>query len=131
MSTPCACDRDYDSDTGAMNDYVCDWCCDGKTDCQKHAAELRRIKQLYYKMHAVGGHLLTGTETLGSHLHLQYDVLRQICAFVQESPDFIQSHDAVRIAIVDLLNELLQETMAVGLYDLFHETLAFADSVKS
>ena len=22
----CACDRDYDSVTGTMNDYVCDWC---------------------------------------------------------------------------------------------------------
>jgi hypothetical protein len=26
MSSVCVCDREYDSVTGTMNDYVCDWC---------------------------------------------------------------------------------------------------------
>jgi len=90
-----------------------------------HATDISRIKEFYYEMHAVGGHLLVGVETLGGHLHLQYDVLRRLCAFVQERPDFFSSHPNMRGAIVDSLRNLLQERMAEPLYDLFRETLIF------
>jgi hypothetical protein len=99
-----------------MHDYVCDWCsCDHTALCQKHAAEFDRLAEFYYEICG---------ETQGNRIHLQYDIIRQICAFVMESPDFFRSHPDVRDAIADSLHELLEESIMQPLYSLLHETLA-------
>lgn len=109
---PCACDREYDSDTGAMHDYVCDWCCDHTALCQKHAAEFDRLAEFYYDIQQ------------SQRTHLQYNIIRRLCAFVTESPDFFRSHSDVRDAVADCLRELLEETIMWPLYGLIRETLA-------
>jgi len=123
----CACDYDYDSDSGAMREYICDWCrCDYTPYCYKHSADFNRVKSFYYEMLEIGGHLLTGIETPESDLYRQHDVLRRICIFVQKTPDFFIAHAEVLHAIMDSLYDLLEKPAAAPLYDLFRETLAFA-----
>ena len=85
----CVCDREYDSDSGTTYDYICDWCrCDHTSECLCHAAEINRLKEFYYEMYVMGD---------------VHDTLSRLYDFVQESPDFINSHAPMLGVIIDRL----------------------------
>ena len=125
MSNHCVCDREYDSDSGTMHDYICDWCsCDNTPGCLYHANEINRLKALYNEMSELDG------QVRNDLLSLQQDIMRRMCAFVSQSPEFMLAHTEISDAISDSLRILLDERVAAPLHNLFRNTLTFIDGLN-
>ncbi len=63
-------------------------------------------------------------------LSLQQDIMRRMCAFVSQSPEFMLAHTEISDAISDSLRILLDEQVAAPLHNLFRNTLTFIDGLN-
>jgi len=138
------CDRDYDSVTGAMNDYICDWCQEEEENscCCEYAYERDgryldwECESCYRKRPVPADAEPWSTETstirgylstfsLCDTLEERIEVLRSLFEYLLTIGPFFKAFPSFHAACVAKVAEFKTEPLAAPIHDVLLATEAF------